>query len=139
LHVGLFSVNGRGELALLEQYPPCDEPAEWVYPAPEQTRKLGPPPGTELLLLCGRSDGPVSEPEVRDAWGNAGTWPALDPRRLLRLQASHVKDEGEKPRDFFGPALERRESDPVVRRLDGLRERLAPKYSFFEGLAFHHD
>jgi serine/threonine protein kinase len=139
LHIGLFSVNGEGRLALLEQYPPSDEPAEWVYPAPEQTRRLGPPPGTELLLVCGRSDGPVSEPEVRDAWGNAGTWPALDPRRLLGLHASQVKDEGEKPRDFLGAALERRESDPVLRRLDGLRERLTPKYPFFEGLAFRHD
>ena len=78
LHVGLFSVNGRGELTLLEQYPPCDEPAELVYPAPEMTAQLGPPPGTELLLICGRSAGPVSEAEVRDAWGNADKWPALD-------------------------------------------------------------
>jgi hypothetical protein len=139
LHASLFSVNGRGELALLEQYPPSDEPAEWVYPAAEKTRKLGPPPGTELLLVCGRSDGPVSEPEVRDAWGNAGPWPKLDPRRLLRLQTSYVKDEGEKPRDFLGPSLDRPESDLVLRRLDGLRERLTPKYPFFEGLAFRHD
>jgi hypothetical protein len=139
LHVGLFSVNGGGRIMLLEQYPSREEPAEWVYPASEKTRRLGPPPGTELLLACGRSDGPVSEPEVRDAWGNAGTWPALDSRRLLRLQASHVKDEGEKSRDFVGAALERPEPDPVLRRLDGLRERLAPKYSFFEGLAFRHD
>jgi hypothetical protein len=39
----------------------------------------------------------------------------------------------------LGPALERRESDPVVRRLDGLRERLTPTYPLFEGLAFRHD
>jgi hypothetical protein len=139
LHAGLFSVNGRGELTLVEQYPPCDEPTELVYPASGQTRPLGPPPGTELLLVCGRSAGPVSEPEVRHVWGNAGMWPALDPRRLLWLQASRVKDEGEKPRDFVGAAVERRESDPVLRRLDGLRERLTPKYPFFEGLAFRHD
>jgi hypothetical protein len=81
----------------------------------------------------------VSELEVRDAWGKAGMWPTLDPRRLLRLQASHVKDEGEKSRDLMGAAVERRESDPVLRRLDGLRERLTPKYPFFEGLAFCHD
>jgi hypothetical protein len=28
LHIGMFSVNGCGELALLEQYPPSDEPTE---------------------------------------------------------------------------------------------------------------
>jgi hypothetical protein len=123
----------------VEQYLPCDEPTELVYPASGKTRPLGPPSGTELLLVCGRSAGPVSEPEVRDAWGNAGTWPPLDPRRLLRLQASRVKDEGEKSRDFLGAALDRRESDPVIGRLDGLRERLTPKYPFFEGLAFRHD
>jgi hypothetical protein len=139
IHVGLFSVNGGGRIMLLEQYPPREEPVELVYPASEKTKRLGPPPGTELLLVCGRSNGPVSEPEVRDAWGKATMWPPLDPRRLLRLQASHVKDEGEKPRDFVGEAVERPEFDPIIRRLDGLRERLTPSYPFFEGLAFRHD
>jgi hypothetical protein len=138
LHVGLFSVNGGGRLVLLQQYPPRETPAEWVYPAAEQTIDLKPPAGTELLLVCGHPDGPVSEAEVRDAWGDGGPWPALAPRRLLRLQASTVKDEGEMPRDF-GARQDRPESDAVVRRLDGLRERLAPKYCFFEGLAFHHE
>jgi eukaryotic-like serine/threonine-protein kinase len=139
LHVGLFSVNGRGELVFLERYPPRDTPAELIYPASEKTRSLGPPPGTELLLVCGRSAGPVSGAEVRDAWGNDGTWPTLDPRKLLRLQASRVKDESEKSRNLIGVANDRPEPDPVVRRLDGLRERLTPKYPFFEGLAFRHE
>jgi hypothetical protein len=139
LHVGLFKVNGEGRLVLLEQYPPRDTPAELVYPAPDQTRELGPPPGTEVLLVCGRAAGPVSEAEVRDAWGSTGHWPALAPRRLLRLQAGRLREEGEAPRDFVGPARDRPESDAVVRRLDGLRERLAPKYLLFEGLAFHHE
>jgi hypothetical protein len=138
LHVALFSVNGEGKLALLKQYPPRDAPAELIYPAPEQTRGLGPPPGTELLLVCGRAVGPVSEAEVRGAWGDALPLPAIEPRRLLRLQASRVKDEGDKPRDYL-ETHDRPESDAVVRRLDVLRERLTPKYRFLEGLAFCHE
>jgi tRNA A-37 threonylcarbamoyl transferase component Bud32 len=137
LHVGLFWVNGQGQLVLLEQYPPREEPAELIYPAEGKTRSLEPPAGTELLLVCGRPADPVSQAEVRGAWGDA-PWPAVNPRRLLRLQASRVKDEGEKPRDF-GATRDRPESDPVVRRLDELRQRLTPKYSFFEGLVFRHE
>jgi hypothetical protein len=91
-----------------------------------------------VLLVCGRSAEPVSEAEVREVWGNAAWSHALKPSRLLRLQANHVKDEGDKSRDF-GAEHAHPEPDPIVRRLDGLRERLALKYSFFEGLAFRHD
>jgi hypothetical protein len=139
LHVGLFSVNGQGRLVLLEQYPPRDAPAELVYPGPEQTRRLGPPSGTEVLLVCGRAGGAVSETELQAAWGEAVPWSALaPPRRLLRLQAGRVRDEGEVPRDF-GEAHDRLESDAIVRRLDRLWERLTPSYPFFEGLAFRHE
>jgi Protein kinase domain len=138
LHIGLLSVNGRGRLVLLERYPPRDAPAELTYPAPEQTRRLGPPPGTEVLLVCGRASAPVDEAELRHAWGDAEPWPALPPRRLLRLQAGRVRDVGEVSRDF-GAAQERPESDTVVHRLDGLREQLTRAYPFFEGLAFRHE
>jgi hypothetical protein len=138
LHIGLFSVNGRGRLVLLERYPPQDAPAELTYPAPGQTLSLGPPPGTEVLLVCGRAGAPVDEAELRDAWGDVAPWPALAPRRLLRLQAGRVRDVGEVSRDF-GAAHDRPESDPVVRRLDGLRGRLTRAYPFFEGLGFYHE
>ncbi len=138
LHVGLFSVNGRGQLVLLEAYLPRDAPTELVYPASAQSRTLEPPPGTEVLLVCGRPADPVRAAEVRDAWGDALPLPAVDPRRLLRLRASHVKDEDELPRDFDA-TQDRPEPDAVVRRLGELRERLTPAYPFFEGLAFRHE
>lgn len=138
LHVGLFSVNGRGRLAMLQLYRPRDAPAELVYPASDRTIELKPPSGTEFLLVCGRAAGLVSEADVRAAWGAAAGWPALHPRKLLRLQMSQVKDESEKSRDF-GAEHDRPETDAVVRRLDALRERLTPTYSFLEGLAFRHE
>jgi hypothetical protein len=58
LHVGVFSVNGRGRLSLLRQYPPQDTAVEQVYPGPDQTRLLGSRTGTEALLVCGRAAGP---------------------------------------------------------------------------------
>src|SRR5205823_4333292 len=123
LHVGLFSVNGRGRLSLLEQYPPQKRAAELVYPGPDKTRSLGPPDGTEVLLVCGRPAGAVSEAELQAVWKEAEAWPALArPRHLLRLQPSQVQEEGEHLRDLVGEVRDRLDSDVVARRLDRLRE-----------------
>ena len=138
LHLALFSINGQGRLSLLQQYPPQETAAELVYPGPDQTRSLQPPEGTETLLLCGRSESPLSEAELQAAWGESGAWPVLDtPRQLLRLKRNDVQEEGERSRDF-GATNTRPRSDTVAGRLDVFRERLKQRFSFFEGLAFAH-
>jgi serine/threonine protein kinase len=138
LHVGLFSVNGRGRLALLHQFPPQGRASELTYPGPEDTRRLGAPAGTEVLLACGQSAGPVSEQEMQAAWDAEEVWPALDPPgRLLRLVPLRLVEEGERPRDF-GEVRHRPDADTVPRRLERWRERLNDSYPFFEGLAFSH-
>jgi eukaryotic-like serine/threonine-protein kinase len=139
LHVGLSAINGHGRLTLLQRYPPQKTETELVYPGPDQTSDLMPPEGTETLLVCGRARVAVSEAELQAMWDGAAPWPALEPPdRLLRLQRDHVREEGERSRDY-GATHDRPGSDAVTRRLDGLRERLRPKYAFFEGLAFAHE
>jgi eukaryotic-like serine/threonine-protein kinase len=138
LHIGLSSINGRGELTLLQRYPPQKTETELVYPGPDQTTDLKPPVGTEILLVCGRTGVAVSEAELQAMWDGAAPWPTLEPpEQLLRLQRDHVREEGERSRDF-GATHDRPGSEAVTRRLDGLRERLRPNYAFFEGLAFAH-
>ena len=138
LHLVLFSINGQGRLSLLQQYPPQETAAELVYPGPDQTRSLKPPEGTETLLLCGRSESPLSEAELQAAWGESRAWPVLDtPRQLLRLKRDDVREEGERSRDL-GATNTRPRSDTVAGRLDVFRERLKQRFSFFEGLAFAH-
>jgi hypothetical protein len=139
LHVSLFSVNGRGRLSLLQQYPPQGTATTLVYPGANQTRSLEAPAGTEVLLVCGRREGAMSEAELQAVWDGTAPWPLLGPpRRLLRLGPDHVKEEGEQSRDF-GATRNRLEPDPVVRQLDRFRDRLRPMCVFFEGLAFAHE
>jgi hypothetical protein len=138
LHVGLCSINGDGRLTLLQRYPPQKNETEQVYPGPDRTRDLKPPSGTEILLVCGRTSGAVSEAELQTMWDGAAPWPALDrPEQLFRLQLNQVREEGERSRDF-GTTHHRPGSDAVARRLDELRERLRRTYTFLDGLAFVH-
>jgi hypothetical protein len=138
LHVSLFSINGQGRLSLLQAYPPQDNATELAYPSAKQTRSLDPPTGTEGLLVCGRVGTPVTLVELQAVWDGPSEWPPLEPpRRLLRLSAGQVLDEGERPRDL-GAVHERSESDVVPQRLDELRERLRQTCSIVEGLAFSH-
>jgi eukaryotic-like serine/threonine-protein kinase len=140
LHVSLFSIDGRGHLSLLQHYQPSEGPTELIYPGAEQTQKLGPPAGTEALLLCGRDGTPISLEEFQAAWDGTKAWPALDPpRRLLRILPDRVLEEGERPRGLYGPAQDHPESDVLHAQLDKLRERLRETCPLLEGLAFRHE
>jgi hypothetical protein len=139
LHIGLCSINGQGRLTLLQRYPPQETETELVYPGPDQTIDLKPPEGTEILLVCGQTGVAISESELQAMWDGPAPWPAMEPPgRLLRLERDRVREDGEHSRDF-GATHDRPGSDTVTRRLDGLRERLKQKFSFFEGLAFAHE
>jgi hypothetical protein len=138
LHVGLFAVNGRGRLSLLKQYPPQAAVTWLEYPTSNKPLRLEAPTGTEVLLVCGRATGPLSEAEMRAAWDDGEAWPELSPpQRLLRLSPTGVQEEWERRRDWSeGPA--RPDLYVVPRRLDQLRERLQPTCPLLEGLAFAH-
>lgn len=137
VHLGLCSINGRGQLSLLQQYPPQDASTELVYPGLGKTQTLERPEGTEFLLVCGRVNAPLNEAELKTAWDAAAPWPALEPSsRLLRLEPAQVREEGERPRNL-GVTHDR--ADPVTHRLDLFRDRLRQTCVFFEGLAFAHE
>jgi serine/threonine protein kinase len=137
LHVGLFSVNGDGRLSLLRQYPPQVAPTEFVYPGSGAAVTLEPPVGTEMLLVCGRTEGPMGLEELQKMWDQTAPWKPLNPpSRILHLKNDVVAVEGEKSRDL-GPEHARPELE-VAGRLEILRERLAPLCSLIEGLAFAH-
>jgi hypothetical protein len=139
MHATLFLVNGQGKLQQVELFPPAEAAYEAVYPGPNKAVELRPPAGTELFLVCGRPDRPVTEEELRTLWEAEGGWPSLEPpRRLLRLRPDAVVEEGDKPRDL-GEVRDRPESDGVPQRLERLRERLREAYPLLDGLAFRHD
>jgi eukaryotic-like serine/threonine-protein kinase len=139
LHVGLFAVDGQGRLSLLQQYVPQAAATELVWPMPGNTETLDRTTGTDMLLVCGRAEKPISELELAAIWGGAVPWKAFDsPQRLLRLKPDGVAEEGERTRGFTGTRHARPESDDVIQRLDGFRERLKSMCSLFEGLAFTH-
>lgn len=135
LHLSLCYVNGQGRLSLLRQYSPQDMAAELVFPGPEEAITLAAPDGTELLFVCGRADAAPSEAELRTAWDSNIAWPALSPSgRLLRLRPDQVQEE--RSRDLVNP--HRRPEDPVVQRLNQLRERLRLQWPVLDGVAFLH-
>jgi hypothetical protein len=139
MHVGLFAVNGRGELRLVQSYEPAATAHQAVHPGHERTRALVGPGGTEFVFVAGRRDGPVSEDQVRSLWEEQAGWPRLAPaKRLLRVRRDGVTEEGERPRDF-GEVRERPEADPVRVRLERFAERLREAYPLLDGLAMRHE
>jgi hypothetical protein len=138
LYVGLFYVNGVGELSLVMQYPPQANTAEVIYPVNGRV-PLTPPEGTEVLLVCGKADAPVSKAEIQAVWQSTEEWPALLPsKRLLRLQPDQVHEIGERPRNL-GEVRTQPGPDAVVRRLEKVREQLHRTCTLLEGLAFGHN
>jgi tRNA A-37 threonylcarbamoyl transferase component Bud32 len=139
-HVALYLVNGRGALARLSHYPAADADREEVYPAPGKTSVLEGPAGTEFVLACGRTDGPVRDEDIHRLWdASGGAWPGLSERVAVRVTTDGVEWDGERPRDL-GATRDRPEPAELVRRrLEEFRLRLrAAGVTSCEGIAFGH-
>jgi predicted Ser/Thr protein kinase len=136
MHGSLFAVNAAGLVALLRDVPPADAVQELTFPASEgQAVPLGGPPGTELVLVCGRRSGRVTVAELQRWWNEP--WPALPEASVLRLERERVVVE-QKGRDFGAPRDRPDPEGEVRRRLEELRGRLLGQVDYFEGLAFAH-
>jgi hypothetical protein len=138
LHAALFLFNSAGELERLAAVTPGEQTQTLRYP-PDAGKSvpLEGPAGTEVVLVCGRRDRPVSLEELRGVWGEAGRWPELAGQTLLGLERDRVVvvagGRG------FGAAQDRADPEGEVRRrLETLREALRGRFDWFEGLAFGH-
>jgi tRNA A-37 threonylcarbamoyl transferase component Bud32 len=136
LHAALFLFNSEGKLEHLGSRAPG---AVLRFPPSEgKSAVLSGPPGTELVLVCGRSSGPVTRAQVLAAWGGNGPWPALRGGWVLRLQTDRVVEE-QKERGIGGLVDQPDPAGEVLQRLERLRRRLAERFDYFEGLAFAHE
>jgi tRNA A-37 threonylcarbamoyl transferase component Bud32 len=124
-YASLFSVNGQGRIALLEQYPAEPRPRTVVWPTQRYGITIEPPEGTEFLFVCTRKGEPVSADEIQA-------------QRMIRVLPDTLKHEGETTRDF-GARVDVTKIEPVEQRLERFRTRLREKYPNFEGLTFRHD
>jgi eukaryotic-like serine/threonine-protein kinase len=136
-HAALFLFTSEGRLRLLAAQPAGASASSLRYPAEGKAARLAGPPGTELVLVCGRREGPVGLEEVRGVWGAAGAWPALPPQSVLGLQADRVVVERTHRDLVLGPGRPDPEGE-VRKRLEELRRQMRQRFPLFEGLAFAH-
>jgi uncharacterized caspase-like protein len=137
VEAALCAVNGVGHLRPLQHYAAQDRARPEYWPERDRGVTLLPPAGTEFVFLCGRK-GSVSTDELQAFWGPAADWPQLnEPRLILKATPEGIEEVGERSRDF-GAEVDLSNLDSIRLRLDRFRERLAAKYSLFEGVAFRH-
>jgi len=137
VHASLGYVNGSGRLEMLRSFEPRDTTYEAIWPGSGEGSELGPPPGTEFLFVCGRTDRAPTAAELQEAWTADAGWPALEPaERFLRLRLDEITIEGAGSRDL-GKVVSFPESDQVKHRLEQFRERLRG-VQVLDGIVFRH-
>lgn len=138
MHLSLFVVNGTGNLKLLATYAPRDTAGALRFPeAVGESAPLTGPGGTEMILVCGRRSGPVTEEELRSHWGAANPWPALPDESVLRLTPDRIVVE-QRGRDLGDLKSRTNPEGEVQQRLEAFRLRLRERVDGFEALAFRH-
>lgn len=139
VHASLFLFTSEGALKPLADWPASSEDSLRRYP-PEEDRVvpvIG-KSGTEVLLLVGRAEGPVSLEALRSWWGEEKPWPTLPPETAWRMRRESSAPL-EKKREVGKPT--RGGPDPeaqVESLLEGLRWRLKDRVDVVEALAFPH-
>jgi serine/threonine protein kinase len=137
MHMSLFLFSSEGELRLLaQQKPGAGEYLE--YPTrPDQAVRLQGPPGTELLLACGRKEGPITLAEIAPLFSAGKELARLPVSTVLRLQADKIV-RVDKSRDLGPPKTVPHPQAEVWGRLEELRKGLE-RFDCVEGLAFSHE
>lgn len=144
-HAALFLLTSEGQWKLLSQLAPTDNaPGEATailrFPADEdQAAPLSGPPGTEVVVACGRRKGPITLADLQDVLPTTTPqpWPALPDMTVMLADASevHVLAQG---RDF-GPPVNAPNPERLVReRLQELQSALSRRFDCFEAVAFFH-
>lgn len=135
-HLALFLVNGRAELKgpVAEAGPGAGETGLAFPKLGDPDKTLLEPPGTLLILACGKLSGPVDAAEVRRAWDPRTDWPELPQGLALHLTEARVKIVGSTRGFVDAPNV----PDPLEQlqgRLDALRRRLVGVCDYIEGVA----
>jgi hypothetical protein len=95
------------------------------------------PPGTEMVLVCGKASGAPNLEEVNAAWGPLGKWVSLPATSILRLHNREVTAES----GFRGVGSPVDVPDPegqVMRRMEDLGDSLSKQFEYIEAVAFAH-
>jgi hypothetical protein len=140
-HAAIYLVDSLGKLQLLKEYSASDRDREIFYPGNGKTRELKGEPGTEMILVIGRTKRPIPK-EVDGLWEgetDEASWPALPQNTVVHLGMDRVDLKGERSRELGETRDRSLPQERIKRRLDAMRERLKSNSTFFEGLAFAHD
>ena len=139
LHVGVYLVNGAGELQHIADYPAGDADREEVYPGPGKTSELAGPAGTEFLFACGRPDRLPTLEEVQQAWAAEKGWEPLPLALALLVKPDGAEWEGERPRDLGVVREQQQPAEIVRRRIEAFRNQLQKAgIHSMSGVAFSH-
>ncbi|MDA1232662.1 MAG: serine/threonine-protein kinase, partial [Planctomycetota bacterium] len=91
MHISIFSFDTEGHLSLVYSQLTADRGESVRYPTdPTQAVPLEGPPGTELLLVCGRAERPISRDELLAIPGFNKSLPHLPPDSVLSMRAEGV-------------------------------------------------
>ncbi len=137
MYYGLYLLTSEGVLEQLQQGHSQGAALEMRYPDAGQAVPLVGPPGTELILVCGRRSGPVDVAEWNRTWQRDTRLPALPELSVLRVDVEGVsvlqRGRG------FGTPLDLPDPETAVReRLESLHRVLRSHTDFFEAIAFSH-
>jgi hypothetical protein len=137
MHMSLFLFSSEGKPRLLAQQAPGG--GEFLeYPTrPDQAVTLEGPPGTELLLACGRKDKPITLAEIEPLFGAGEALTRLPGSTVLRLEGDKIV-QVDKSRDLGPPKTVANPQSEVWGRLEDLRKSLK-SFDCVEGLAFSHE
>ncbi|MBI4600447.1 MAG: protein kinase [Planctomycetes bacterium] len=135
LEVALFWLDTEGKL---HDLPAVEAGGEGsgravVYPRPGFTVPLEGPPGTELILACGRAKARPRSEDVSPLLGSGGPWPPLPDGVQLRIDREGARLQG--PR---GPGAPKPLAGEPLRRAETLRVELSRRFDWFAGVAFPH-
>ncbi len=137
MYYSLFLLDSEGQFQALQEGRAGEEPLELRYPATGKAVPLIGPPGTELVVLCGRRSGGVKLSDLRGAHAGNQRLPALPGLSVLWLDRRGVSVL-QRGRSFGVPA-DLPDPETAVRDvLESFHHRLAAQTDFFEALAFSH-
>jgi hypothetical protein len=134
-HTALFAFAPDG-LTHLADYPAAAEMQTIRYPREGQKAStLGPPAGTQIIVLVGSPAGPIDADRVQKSWSPAAPWPVVPEMSVLHLSAGTVKVV-QRSR-AIGPAVTQLDPEGAVRaQLRAVGVRLSERFALVEAVAF---
>lgn len=137
MHYTLILLSSEGQLEELARGETGDTPADAVFPRVGKALPVTGPPGTEVIMICGRASKPLGVEELRRIWPDSGQLPQLPEMSVLRggPQGVEVEQRGR----GLGSPVDLPDPETVVReRLESLCKALRSHAGLFEAVAFCH-